>query len=89
MRALLTAGTVYVHTSFSPSAVIDAIERDRIEPEGAGRPAPRRLRPGGVEVALHVAMYLQVKDGHITRIEEYLDSAQRASIRRAREALSG
>jgi len=31
MQALLTAGTVYVHTSFSPPAVIDAIERDRIE----------------------------------------------------------
>lgn len=45
--------------------------------------------PGGVEVALHAAMYLQVQDGHITRIEEYLDSAQRSSIRAAREALSG
>ena len=31
MQALLTAGTVYVHTGFSPSAVIDAIGRDRIE----------------------------------------------------------
>lgn len=31
MQALLTAGTVYVHTAFSPAAVIDAIERDRIE----------------------------------------------------------
>jgi acyl-CoA synthetase (AMP-forming)/AMP-acid ligase II len=31
MQALLTAGTVYVHTVFSPPAVIDAIERDRIE----------------------------------------------------------
>ena len=31
MQALLTAGTVYVHTGFSPPAVIDAIERDRIE----------------------------------------------------------
>jgi uncharacterized protein len=44
--------------------------------------------PGGVEVALHAAMYLQVRDGHITSIEEYLDSAQRSSIRAAREALS-
>jgi acyl-CoA synthetase (AMP-forming)/AMP-acid ligase II len=31
LQALLTAGTVYIHTSFSPPAVIDAIERDRIE----------------------------------------------------------
>jgi acyl-CoA synthetase (AMP-forming)/AMP-acid ligase II len=31
MQALLTAGTVYIHTSFSPPGVIDAIERDRIE----------------------------------------------------------
>ena len=31
---------------------------------------------GGLEVALHAAVYLQVRDGHITRIEVYLDSAQ-------------
>ncbi len=31
MQALLTAGTVYIHTAFSPAAVIDAVERDRIE----------------------------------------------------------
>ncbi len=31
MQALLTAGTVYIHSGFSPAAVIDAIERDRIE----------------------------------------------------------
>ncbi len=31
LQALLTAGTVYIHTAFSPDAVIDAIERDRIE----------------------------------------------------------
>jgi acyl-CoA synthetase (AMP-forming)/AMP-acid ligase II len=31
LQALLTAGTVYIHTSFSPAAVIDAVERDRIE----------------------------------------------------------
>ena len=31
MQALLTAGTVHIHTGFSPPAVIDAIERDRIE----------------------------------------------------------
>jgi ketosteroid isomerase-like protein len=34
-------------------------------------------------------MYLQVRDGHITRIEEYLDSARRAKLKAAREALSG
>jgi len=45
--------------------------------------------PNGAEVELHAAMYLQVRDGHITRIEEYLDSAKRSSIRAAREALSG
>jgi acyl-CoA synthetase (AMP-forming)/AMP-acid ligase II len=31
LQALLTAGTVYVHTSFDPAAVVDAIERDKIE----------------------------------------------------------
>jgi acyl-CoA synthetase (AMP-forming)/AMP-acid ligase II len=31
LQALLSAGTVYVHTAFSPAAVIDAIESDRIE----------------------------------------------------------
>jgi long-chain acyl-CoA synthetase len=31
LQALLTAGTVYIHSAFSPGAVIDAIERDRIE----------------------------------------------------------
>jgi acyl-CoA synthetase (AMP-forming)/AMP-acid ligase II len=31
LQALLTAGTVHIHTAFSPVAVIDAIERDRIE----------------------------------------------------------
>ena len=31
LQALLTAGTVYIHTTFSPKAVIDAIERDKIE----------------------------------------------------------
>jgi uncharacterized protein len=48
----------------------------------------RGALPGGLEFALHAAMYRQVRDGHITRIEEYLDSAQRTSIRAAREALS-
>jgi acyl-CoA synthetase (AMP-forming)/AMP-acid ligase II len=31
MQAILTAGTIYIHTAFSPAAVIDAIETDRIE----------------------------------------------------------
>ena len=45
--------------------------------------------PNGADVELHAAMYLQVRDGRITRIEEYLDSARRSEIRKAREALSG
>jgi ketosteroid isomerase-like protein len=49
----------------------------------------RGLLPDGTEVELHAAMYLQVRDGRITRIEEYLDSARRSSIRAAREALPG
>jgi uncharacterized protein len=43
----------------------------------------------GQPVELHAAMYLQVRDGHVTRIEEYLDSANRSTIRKAREAMSG
>jgi acyl-CoA synthetase (AMP-forming)/AMP-acid ligase II len=31
MQALLTAGTVHIHTNFKPAAVIDAIEAERIE----------------------------------------------------------
>jgi len=31
MQAILTAGTVHIHTAFNPAAVIDAIEADRIE----------------------------------------------------------
>jgi acyl-CoA synthetase (AMP-forming)/AMP-acid ligase II len=31
LQAILTAGTVYIHTAFSPPAIIDAIETDRIE----------------------------------------------------------
>ena len=140
LQALLTAGTVHFHTGFDPAAVIDAIERDRIEffaagpslidmlvwhnddlieqsaednlkvlaslhravsglrydvirravlPEGVLRQhVLRGALPSGAEVELHAAMYLQVKDGHITRIEEYLDSGNRASIRAAREALA-
>jgi uncharacterized protein len=57
-------------------------------PAGRARHVLRGLLPDGTEVALHAAMYLRVRDGRITRIEEYLDSAQRAAIRAAREALS-
>lgn len=42
--------------------------------------------PNGKPVTLHAAMYLRVRDGRISRIDEYLDSARRAEIRRAREA---
>ena len=31
LQALLTAGTIYIHTAFNPAAVIDAIQRDKIE----------------------------------------------------------
>ncbi|MDL4773157.1 nuclear transport factor 2 family protein [Actinomadura xylanilytica] len=43
--------------------------------------------PDGTAVALHCAMYLQIRDGHITRVDEYLDSAARGPIRRARESV--
>jgi ketosteroid isomerase-like protein len=43
--------------------------------------------PNGKPVTLHAAMYLRVQDGRIARIDEYLDSAQRTEIRRARETL--
>ena len=43
----------------------------------------------GAAVELHAAMYLQVRDGRITRIEEYLDSGKRATIKAAREAAAG
>jgi acyl-CoA synthetase (AMP-forming)/AMP-acid ligase II len=36
LQALLTAGTVFIHTAFNPAAVIDAVERDRIEFFSAG-----------------------------------------------------
>ena len=48
----------------------------------------RGTLPDGSEVELHAAMYLQVREGHITRIEEYLDSGKRGTIRAAREALA-
>jgi ketosteroid isomerase-like protein len=46
----------------------------------------RGTLPNGEPMALHAAMYLRVSAGHVTRIEEYLDSAKRASIKAAREA---
>ncbi|WP_328634392.1 nuclear transport factor 2 family protein [Streptomyces sp. NBC_00356] len=45
--------------------------------------------PGGAAVTLHAAMYVRIEDGRISRIDEYLDSAHRATIRAAREAHSG
>ncbi len=45
--------------------------------------------PDGAEAELHAAMYLQVRDGHITRIEEYLDSAKRSVLNATRAALPG
>ena len=58
-------------------------------PDGVLQQHVLRGRLGnGAEVELHAAMYLQVRDGHITRIEEYLDSGKRAAIKAAREALS-
>jgi len=48
----------------------------------------RGTLPDGQPVALHAAMYLRVQAGRVTRIEEYLDSAKRSSIRAAREAMS-
>ena len=42
----------------------------------------------GQDVELHAAMYLRVQDGRVTRIEEYLDSARRTTIRKAREAMT-
>jgi len=91
MQAILTAGTVYIHAAFNPPAVIDAIEADRIEFFTAGpslidmlvAEIRRRAGPG------QQGAYLQVRDGHVTRIEEYLDSARRSEIRKAREELSG
>jgi ketosteroid isomerase-like protein len=40
-----------------------------------------------VEENLKVQMYLRMRGGRITRIEEYLDSGRRAAIKAAREAL--
>ena len=49
----------------------------------------RGTLPNGADVELQAAMYLQVRDGRITRIEEYLDSGKRATIKAAREAAPG
>lgn len=49
----------------------------------------RGTLPNGADVELHAAMYLQVRDGRISRIEEYLDSGKRATIKAAREAAAG
>lgn len=44
--------------------------------------------PDGTGIAMPAAMYLTVADGRVSRIEEYLDSAQAAPIRAARAALA-
>lgn len=67
----------------------DVIRRAPVQDGVLQQHVLRGALPDGREVALHAAMYLQVRDGRITRIEEYLDSAKRSSIRAAREALSG
>ena len=52
LQAILTAGSVYIHSAFSPAAVIDAIEANRIEFFTAGPSlidmlvAEIRARPG-------------------------------------------
>ena len=66
----------------------DVIRR-AILPDGAlQQHVLRGTLPDGTGVELHAAMYLQVTDGHISRIEEYLDSGKRATIKAAREALA-
>lgn len=49
----------------------------------------RGTLPDGSAVAMPAAMRLVIADGRVTRIEEYLDSAQAAPIRAARRALAG
>ena len=81
MRSTDSSTMISRRASMSPSPVSD---------DGVLQQHVLRGRlPNGAEVELHAAMYLQVRDGHITRIEEYLDSARRSDIRKAREALSG
>jgi acyl-CoA synthetase (AMP-forming)/AMP-acid ligase II len=63
LQALLTAGTVYIHSNFSPAAVIDAIEADRIEFFTAGPSlidmlvAEIRARPGADRSSLREIAY--------------------------------
>ncbi|MBO2449134.1 AMP-binding protein [Actinomadura barringtoniae] len=57
MQVMLTAGSLYVHTSFGPSDVVDAIERDRLEFFTAGPSlvdmlvAEVRRRGGGADLS--------------------------------------
>ena len=65
MQAILTAGTVYIHSTFSPAAVTDAIEADRIEFFTAGpslidmlvAELARRDSAGGDSAGYHSAGY--------------------------------
>jgi ketosteroid isomerase-like protein len=66
----------------------DVIRRAAVDDGVLQQHVLRGTLPDGSEVELHAAMYLQVRDGHITRIEEYLDSGKRGAIRAAREALT-
>jgi len=66
----------------------DVIRRALVDEGVLQQHVLRGTLPDGSKVELHAAMYLQVRDGHITRIEEYLDSGKRGTIRAAREALA-
>jgi acyl-CoA synthetase (AMP-forming)/AMP-acid ligase II len=63
LQAILTAGTVYIHSAFSPAAVIDAIESDKIEFFTAGPSlidmlvAEIRKRPAADLSSLHEIAY--------------------------------
>jgi ketosteroid isomerase-like protein len=66
----------------------DVIRRGLVDDGVLQQHVLRGTLPDGSAVELHAAMYLQVRDGHITRIEEYLDSGKRREIRAAREAMA-
>lgn len=48
----------------------------------------RGRAPGGDVLEVHAAMRIEVRDGRITRIEEYLDTAQLAGLRRSAQGAS-
>ncbi|MFI5662403.1 nuclear transport factor 2 family protein [Streptomyces sp. NPDC051684] len=67
----------------------EVVRRARLDDGALQQHVLHGTLPGGVPVTLHAAMYLRVEDGRISRIDEYLDSAHRATIRAAREAQAG